>query len=207
MRRNDTVKAAALSSVLNVSYAVGNLFLGVKKSSPWFISLGVYYMILCLARFIAVMMSKRAQKRAISRFTGIMLMLTSLPLLAIAVISSFTEVGTRLHEIVMITIALYAFTKITLAVIKLLKAKKRRQAAEPSLRSLSFADALVSIASLQRSMLLSFGDMPKNEICIFNAATGLGVSLIILLMGWYLALISERFVIQKKQRKSEGQDR
>ena len=68
----------------------------------------------------------------------------------------------------MITIAVYAFTKITIAIINFVKARKSNSATVKVLRNIALADAAVSIFSLQRSMLVSFPGMKQNEILIFN---------------------------------------
>ena len=109
-----------------------------------------------------------------------------MPLLGIAIIASVRDVGNRFHEIIMISIALYSFGKITLAIISLVKAKKHSSCAELSLRHISFADAVVSIASLQRSMLVSFGEMPISQIRIFNTATSSAASVLVFLLGIWL---------------------
>ena len=93
--------------------------------------------------------------------------------------------------------ALYAFTKVTLAIINLIKVRKTSGRVYRALRNISLADALVSIASLQRSMLVSFGDMPATDIQLFNALTGTGVCIIIALLGIEQIVTLKR--INKKQ--------
>lgn len=184
--RFDPYRAAALLSLVNVSFAAWHLYLGLTKPSRWFLALGCYYLFLSVARLTVLGISRKSNTDMLSKAVGILLALTALPLLALVIISSVkpvAEVGTAHHEIVMITIALYAFTKITLAVINLIQAKKRNSASERSLRSISLADALVSIASLQRSMLLSFGNMAETDIRLFNTLTGTGVCVSVLLIG------------------------
>ena len=85
--------------------------------------------------------------------------------------------------IVMIAMAAYAFTKITLATIKLVKARHSTSATLITLRNISFADAFVSIFALQRSMLVSFEGMTEAEIVIMNATLGSAVCVIVFLLG------------------------
>ena len=85
--------------------------------------------------------------------------------------------------IVMIAMAAYAFTKITLATIKLMKARRSTSATLITLRNISFADAFVSIFALQRSMLVSFEGMRETEIVIMNATLGSAVCVIVFLLG------------------------
>ena len=143
--------------------------------------MGVYYVILSTARF-AVIMTKR-KGRFVTKFAGIMLMVLSVPLAGTMVLAVVRDRGTVFHEIVMISIAVYAFTKITLATVKLVKSRHSRSAKAVTLRNISFATAFVSIFSLQRSMLVSFEGMSESGIRIMNAATGSGVCIIVFLLG------------------------
>ena len=88
--------------------------------------------------------------------------------------------------IVMIAMAAYTFTKITLATIKLIKARCSTSATLIALRNISFADAFVSIFALQRSMLASFEGMTEAEIAIMNATLGSAVCVIVFLLGLHL---------------------
>ena len=99
--------------------------------------------------------------------------------------------------IVMLAIAVYAFTKITLATIKWIKARKSKSVKLITLRNISFADAFVSIFSLQRSMLVSFEGMSEIEIRIMNVATGSAVCIIVFLLG--LNLVQQKRSTKRKQ--------
>ena len=85
--------------------------------------------------------------------------------------------------IVMIAMAVYAFTKITLATVNLIKVRRSRSATFITLRNISFADSFVSIFALQRSMLVSFEGITETEIVIMNAALGSSVCVIVFLLG------------------------
>ncbi len=180
-KMNNAAKTALISLIFNIAYAAANLLLGILTSTWWFMTVGTYYVILSLTRACAVNGNKK--QSVAPTLVGVMLMITSLPLLGMAILCSVRDVGTRFHEIVMIAIALYAFIKLTLAVISLIRAKKRNIVSEKIIRNVSLADALVSIASLQRSMLVSFGEMSANDIRVFNILTGSAVCLLVFLLG------------------------
>ena len=95
-------------------------------------------------------------------------------------------------------LALYTFTKLTLAIINLVKSKRNTPEREKVLRNISFADAFVAIFSLQRSMLVSFAGMPAKDIRIMNIATGSAVCVIIFLLGLNLVL-KKRFKPDNKE--------
>lgn len=199
MKTDKLITIASLVLVINAAYAVGNLLVGVSESSWWFITLGIYYIILSTMRLTVIIMSRKVRSGITSKYVGVMLMVTAIPLLGIVFLCFVREVGNRFNEIIMIAMAAYAFTKITLAVINLIKVRRTSSEVEKSLRNISLADALVSIASLQRSMLVSFGEMAEADIRLFNVLTGAGVSVLIFLLGLNLAIGI------KKNKKSEIQ--
>lgn len=88
----------------------------------------------------------------------------------------------------MITIAAYTFYKITMAIIKRVK-----QRADPSLltavlRNICYAEVAASLLTLQRSMLVSFGEMAPEKIDFMNSITGAGACLFICVLGILLAV-------------------
>ena len=199
-KKYNIIQLTLLSLLINLAYAIGNLLIGSSTSSWWFITLGIYYIILSFTRLAVIAVRKKEGIR-ISKFVGIMLIITALPLLAIALISAARDVGTSFHEIIMIAIALYSFSKITLAIINMVRARKHNSWVEKALRNISLADGFVSIASLQRSMLVSFEGMTDNEIRLFNILTGTGVCIIVFLLGINL-LFETRYKAVRKQQNS-----
>ena len=178
---NSPVKNALLSLSMNAAYALYYLVFGIATSSWWLLTLGSYYLVLSLVRF-AVLRSKK-KERFISRFTGVMLMILSVPLVGTVILSVVRDRGQQLHMIVMIAIAAYAFTRITLATISLIKSRHSTSATLIALRNISFADAFVAVFALQRSMLVSFEGMSEAEIVIMNATLGSAVCIMVFLLG------------------------
>ncbi len=177
-----------LSLGVNMAYAVGNCLIGLFSRSWWFVTIGAYYAILSAARFCILM---NAQKSGADpdaalfakRVTGILLIALSFCLIGINILSAQKERGTEYHEIIMIAIAAYSFSKLTLAIIGLLQSRRGASLIAATLRNLTFADSVVSIYSLQRSMLVSFPGMQAAEIHLFNILTGTGVWIAVLLLG------------------------
>ena len=181
-----TLKFALASLVFNISFATYHLVLGLVTSSWWLLTLGSYYLLLSIVRF-AVLRS-RSKERSITIFTGWMLIALFLPLAGTVVLSVVQDRGREHHMIVMIALAAYAFTKITLATVKFIKARRSSSAVLIALKNISLADALVSIFALQRSMLVSFEGMSDTEIVAMNASLGSAVCVICLLLGSMLVL-------------------
>ena len=179
-----TLKLAFASLAFNIAFAIYNLAMGLSTSSWWLLTLGSYYLILSLVRF--VVLRSGSKERFIAKFTGWMLIILSIPLAGTVMLSVVRDRGHELHMIVMIAMAAYAFTKITLATIKLIKARRSTSVTLITLRNISFADAFVSIFALQRSMLVSFEGMTEVEIVIMNATLGSAVCVIVFLLGMNL---------------------
>ena len=177
-----TYKLAFLSLAVNIAFGGYNIVIGCVTHSWWLLTVGTYYAVLSVVRY-TVLRSKKESTAFIKQFTGILLMVMTLPLVGTVVLATVQDRGTVYHEIVMITIAVYAFTKITLASINLAKSRRSASLKVKTLRNISFADAFVSIFSLQRSMLVSFGELAEGTIRIMNIATGSAVCVIVFLLG------------------------
>ena len=190
----DKIKKSALAGLLfNTAFATYYLVFGIVSKSWWLLTLGSYYIVLSLVRFFILRAEKK--DRLVTRFTGIMLMILTIPLSGTVILSVVRDRGLKLPMIVMIAMAAYTFTKITLATIQLVKARRSTSATFIVLRSISFADAFVSIFALQRSMLVSFEGMTENEILIMNASLGSAVCVIVFLLG--LNLVINRKILFK----------
>lgn len=176
-----TQRVAIASLIFNTVFSTYHLVFGFVTSSWWMLTLGSYYLILSIVRF--VVLRSKSKESFITKFTGWMLIILSIPLVGTVVLSMVRDRGHELHMIVMISIATYAFTKITLATVKFIKSRRSNSAKLITLRNISFADAFVSIFSLQRSMLVSFDGMTEAEIVIMNATFGSAVCVIVFLLG------------------------
>ena len=185
------LKIAVVSLAGNIVFASYYLIFGVVSGSAWLLSLGVYYLILSIVRFVVLRLKKNA--RLATSFSGVMLMILSLALLCTVILSVIQDRGIKFHMIVMIAIATYAFSKISVATVNLIRSRKSTAGAIMPLKSISFSDALASIFALQRSMLVSFDGMNEAEIMIMNGALGSAVCITVFLLGLRL-IFENRYV-------------
>ena len=132
------------------------------------------------------------------RITGILLLVLSFCLTGVNTLSALMEKGTKFHEIVMIAIATYTFTKITASIIGLVQSRRQASPITTTLRNISFADAVVSVCSLQRSMLVSFPGMEPDEIFVFNILTGTAAWIVVLILG--ITLTEGKYVDMAKSK-------
>lgn len=188
MKAYRIAKSPYTSLTLNFVYALGNCTVGILSHSWWFITVGAYYAVLASARFSVLQVVKRAKgdhdtELFARRITGVLLVVLSVCIVGVNILSALKERGTAFHEIIMIAIATYTFTKITIAIIGMVKAKHTASPAFKTLRNIALADACVSIYTMQRSMLQSFPGLSPAEIQIFNILTGTAVWIIVLFLG------------------------
>lgn len=186
-----------LSLAFNSLYAIGNGLLGLYAGSWWFVTVGAYYGMLAVTRF-AVLRTGRRKGLYIRKITGVLLIALSFCLIGMNILSALKDRGRVFHEIIMIAIAAYTFTKMTVAILGFCRAKKQRDPIYSTLRSICLADAVVSVYTLQRSMLVSFPGMTPENIQIFNILTGTGVWIFLLVLG--VLLIGGRYVDMAKSK-------
>ncbi len=196
-----TTKTALLSLLSNIAFAGYHLIFGVVTASWWLFTVGVYYTVLSIMRFVVIRVKKNEQRLA--KIVGGMLMALSVPLVGTVILSVVRDRGHKLHMIIMIAMAAYAFTRITLAIINLAKARKSPSTKLITLRNISFASACVSIFALQRSMLVSFEGMTETEIRIMNAATGSAVCILVFLLGLSLLIFQRYPKTENDQNKNK----
>ena len=174
-------KVSVCSLLCNIAFSAYHLTLGHFTGSRWLLTLGVYYLTLSIVRFFVL--KSRHDTVATAVTVGALLLALSLPLAGIVILAAAKDRGHQLHEILMITMATYSFAKISVAAVNFIKSRRSASFKLIALRNISLANAFVSIFALQRSMLVSFGDMNESDILLFNILTGSAVWLIVLFLG------------------------
>ena len=194
------------SLLINFLYAAGNCSIGFLTHSWWVVTVGACYAILAITRFAVLQIQRNDDAEVfVKRVTGILLVVLSFCVIGVNVLSIVESRGTEFHKIIMIAIATYTFTKITLAIIGMVKAKHTVSPAAKTLRNISLADACVSVYTLQRSMLVTFPGMAQSEIELFNILTGTAVYIIVLLLG--MNLIGGKRIDMAKSKIMEANEK
>lgn len=191
------------SLIFNFVYAISNSIFGFLNHSWWFITVGAYYIVLSVTRYSVLQIKRKANGNYdievfARRITGILLIILSICIIGVNILSAIKDRGTAFHEIVMITIATYTFTKITIAIIGMVKVKRSASPVLKTLRNISLSDACVSIYTMQRSMLVSFPGMNSREILLLNILTGTAVWIVVLLLG--INLIGGKYTNMAKSK-------
>ncbi len=189
-----TKQKAVAGLIFNLAYSTYNGALGVIYLSPWFVASCGYYLLLGLMRFTALWGNRKQNIKKEYRLMGVsggMLLFLSLILSVILYISLKEERATAYGTIIMITIAAYTFTKITLAIIKGVKYRSNPSPTVKTLHYVRYAEIAVSVFTMQKSMLVSFGEASKSDVFIFNLLTGLAVCIFASVLGILLIMKSK----------------
>lgn len=185
-----------ISAFINTAYAVFNFFLGWLNNSPWFISVGSYYLLLCLIRFFILKMSEKSSRKPVGirmeyelkiyRAVGVIMFIVNIAMSVMAVQMIWQNSGSAHSEIMTITIATFTFYYLTTAIINLQKYRKTEQPIHSAAKMLNFACALMSIFTLQSSMISVFGN---DEVFRKNMNIGTGCGVFILVFGLAIYMI------------------
>ncbi len=167
-------------------YAVYHGVLGYQTASPWFCATCVYYLLLSIMQFGAVLsMGKRSMERGMMTMTGVLLMILSLVLAGIMYITLDTGRVTVHGTIPMITIAAYTFGNLSVTVVDGIRNRKGLPLSLQTRRGIRYAKLAVSVLTMQQSMLVSFGDGSDPAALALNIMTGSWVFAIVMGIGIY----------------------
>ena len=170
----------------NLVYGIFCGLLGVVYDSGWFYAMFAYYVALGLMRMLVVDAKRHGTPKA--RRRAVLLCGWGLILLAVilSLITMFTiedSIGTAYHMVVMIAMAAYTFYIFINAIVRTVKAHRRKDRLEVALRNISFAAAIGAMLSLERSMLSTFGSSTDRFTYVMEGTSGMGAFLIVLGLG------------------------
>lgn len=189
------------SLLLNVVYALLQLWLGVWHNTFWFYSLAGYYLSLAVMRFYLVRYTAKNKagedmRSELLRYRAcgwVFLFMN----LALSLIIFFMVYWNRTfvhHEITTIAMAAYTFTAFTLAIIGIVKYRKYNSPVYSAVKAISLASATVSILTLESTMLTTFGagTMSATARKLFLGLSGGVISAFVLAMAVYMIVESTK---------------
>lgn len=189
-----TILTTMPSFMINVAYTIYNGVIGIMNQSSWFITMAVYYSLLGIMRYCAVHTERkisrledheliRKKELAVIKTDGILLLLLNLALSGVVLLTIAEGTAKAYSDIMAISIAAYTFYKIIMAVINMVKVRKMESPILITIRNIGVADALVSMLTLQMTMLVSFQGTDSPDMNRMNGITGLAVCLLISALG------------------------
>ena len=173
-----TVASAFGSLAVTVIFALYNGFLGVYHASLWHGSICLYYLILIVLRWVLIAAGKKAVpackredsiKRVYLKASVLLLLLNASMIVPITLMIRLQK-PVSLTLIPAISSAVYTVYKVTLASINLKKRKKASNSLR-LLRTINFIDALVSILTLQNTLIMIGTKGAGTEMLPFTVVT------------------------------------
>ena len=193
----------------NSLYGIFQLWLGFYHRTFWFYSLGAYYICLALMRLFLVRHTRKytpgekMQGELVKyRACGWVFLLMNLALALIIFFMVYWNRTFEHHMITAIAMAAYTFTALTTAIINVIKYRKYNSPVFSASKAISLAAALVSMLTLESTMLTTFGDgtMTATAHKWMLGATGGAISLLIVAMAIYMIVSGTK---KLKQLRSE----
>ena len=197
------------SILMNLAYALFQLFLGIYHASVWFYAFAVYYSLLAGMRLMLAAETRRGtpgenRLRELKRYRlcGVLLLGMNLTLGVIVGYIVWQGRTFRHHSITTIAMAAYTFTSMALAVIDVVKTRKYNSPVLSATKAIRLAAAVVSMLTLETAMLTAFGG-DENSVfrTAMTAATGSVVCLFVLAMAGFMIIRSSKEL--KENRNGE----
>lgn len=197
----------------NALYGVFQLWLGFYHHTFWFYSLGAYYICLGVMRFFLARHTARyAPGERLQtelkkyRACGIVFFVMNLALALIIFFMVYWNRTFEHHMITAIAMAAYTFTALTTAIINVIKYRRYNSPVFSASKVISLAAALVSILTLESTMLTTFGDgtMTVAAQKWMLGATGGTISVLIVATAIYMIVVGTKKLKQLKTEVENG---
>ncbi len=191
-RRTDydfkTVTAALVSLIVTAAFALYNGFLGVYHSSLWHGSICVYYLVLVALRLLIVFSLRRAGKSRAPQKSGkhartvsaALLLFLNLCLVVPVSLMVVRQKPVSMTLIPAITMAAYTTYKVIMASVNLKRRKRSENSLVRLLRTIGFIEALVSILTLQNTLIMVNAKGGGSEMLVLSAVTSTAIMLAVL---------------------------
>ncbi|MBR6744770.1 MAG: hypothetical protein IKM00_06110 [Clostridia bacterium] len=194
----------------NALYGIFQLWLGVYHRTFWFCSLGAYYICLGAMRFFLLLHTRRyapgeKMKSELIKYVacGWVFLLMNLALTLIIFFMVYWNRTFSHHMITAITMAAYTFSAVAASIIGVVKFRKYNSPVFSAAKAISLASALVSMLTLESTMLTTFNDGTVTAVQRkwMLGATGGIISALIVLEAVYMIVSG---VKQLKKIKNGG---
>jgi len=194
-------------------YGLFQLWLGFYHHTFWFYSLGAYYICLGVMRFLLARHSskyapgEKMQTELIKyRACGWVFLLMNLALTLIIFFMVYFNRTFRHHMITAIAMAAYTFTALTTAIINVIKYRKYNSPVFSASKIISLTAALVSMLTLESTMLTTFGDgtMTATDQKWMLGATGGAISVLIVATAIYMIVVGTKKLKELKTEVENG---
>ncbi len=180
---------AGVSFAISLAFAAYNLVVGVIFRLAWNFFVSFYYLFLMIIKAIILRSEYKwknlsqeeikSNRFALLKIENIFLLLIDLALIAPIVLTILEERKTvDVGMIPAIALAAYTTYKIVMACINYSRSKKTDNLALYGLKTISLKEAIVSIITLQNTMVVVFGDMSQMRTLTTWTSMGMFASIL-----------------------------
>ena len=184
-----TVTAALGSLFVTALFALYNGFLGIYNASLWHGSICVYYLVLVILRGMIISSRSRIERSGLLLFLNFCLVV---PVSLMVV----RQKPVNMSLIPAIAMAAYTTYKVVMASVNLKKRKRSADNLVRLLRTISFIEALVSVLTLQNTLIMVNMKGDGSEMLKLTAVTSAAIMLAV------LALSVSAMIIGVSRRKT-----
>ncbi len=207
-----TLVFSTLSFLAAVAFTAYNVFLAVVYKSSFNLGISVYYaLLICIRSYVILFetkfnktklddQQKESTRTKLFFAQSILLLVIDFALIAPITMMVLQQKNVNYSEIHAITIAAYTVYKIVTATMNFIKTRKSNHLTVKILRNINFVDALVSILSLQYTLIMTFNDGTLGNMFTLCALSSFAIWTFITLIS-VLTLISA--VKINKSQKAE----
>lgn len=190
-----------------IGSTIGNMFIAIIKfvlsltiPSLWFFVNAIFSFVLAICRFLTVKRYGKSRKiknreerleaeYRIYMHNGILLIFLGIAYFFVSSYMYYKGTNTTMHEYITYLVALMAFYSIGSAIYGMIKYKRNQEPIIKGIKITKFASALTSIVLTQVVLLDTFSEAYDSTI---NGYTGMGVSLVIIILGLYMIITSKK---------------
>lgn len=189
-----TFALSVLSLFVTVAFTGYNVFLAVVYKSSWNLSISVYYALLLCIRACVIFAEykfykagfsdtrKQSGRKKLFLSQSLLLFIIDLALIAPITMMATEQKAVDYSEIPAITIAAYTVYKIVSATVNYFKTRSGNHLSVRILRNVNFIDALVSLLSLQYTLIMTFGGGFDGDMRILCAVSSFAVWALIIVI-------------------------
>lgn len=207
MKKNSKLKELGQDGFFSIItaflFAVYNGCIGIAKNYYFGFSIAVYYFLLCAVRalsYAALRKERENPSENADRYyvaSVVLLLLVNIFLIGPIVLMVFQKREVNLGSVSAISVATYTTVKIILAVKNYRKTAKQTVRQACTRRAVNLVDAIVSLLTLQNTLIATNGGATSNEMRLLSAVSGVIAFVLIMIIS------AESFVHIKKTLKND----
>lgn len=196
-KKDKTMFLLIITTIGSVIIAFIKLIFAITIPSLWFFVNSGFLIVLSLSRFFSIRdygkqrsikEEKEKQKIGYKNYlnNGILLIILGIMYFFVSVYMYYKGTNTTMHEYLTYLVALNAFWSISWSIYGMVKYKRKSSPILKAVKITNFANAMTSIVLTQVVLLDTYAK--EYDLTQINGYTGMGVSLVIIIMGLYMII-------------------